>query len=157
MLAANIIIAVVWTLVLGPFTPGNLLVGFILGFVLIWLAGGEVARRSGYVRRTRAAIALIIFTLVELVKANVRVAYYTISSISKRTPAVLTVPIEPDLTDTEITLLSNLITMTPGTLTMDVADDRSCIFVHFMHVDDAESEIEAIKTGFERKILEVTR
>ena len=157
MLAANIIIAVVWTLVLGPFSPGNLLVGFVLGFVLIWLAGGEVARRSGYVRRTRAGAILIVFTLVELIKANLRVAYYTVSSLSKRKPAVLAVPIENDLTDTEITLLSNLITMTPGTLTMDVADDRSRIFVHFMHVEDADAEIEAIKTGFERRVLEVTR
>lgn len=157
MLAANIVLALIWVLLLGPFTPGNLLLGYLIGFVLIWLAGGTSGRARGYVRRTRAAVALGVYTLAELVKSNLRVAKLVLSPLGNRRPAVLAVPVPADATDTEITLLANLITLTPGTLTMDVAQDRSAIFVHFVHVDDPEAEIESIRTGFERRILEVTR
>ena len=57
----------------------------------------------------------------------------------------------------EICLLSSLITLTPGTLTIDVAPDRLSLSVHFMHVDDEESAVRSIQNGFERRVLEVTR
>ncbi|MEM7622255.1 MAG: Na+/H+ antiporter subunit E [Planctomycetota bacterium] len=157
MLTANILCALIWAFVLGPFTPGNLVVGFVLGFVLIWVAGGERARASGYVRRTRATVELAAYTLKELAVANVRVAYCTLAPLSRLRPAVLAIPLEPDATDAEITLLSCLITLTPGTLTLDVADDRSEIYVHFMYAGEPRVEISTIKEGFEAKIREVTR
>jgi len=155
MLTANILFALVWALLLS-FSPGNLVVGFLVGFVLIWLTRGGAAH-SEYVRRVRAAIALALFTIWELTKANVRVAYFTVSSLDKLKPAVISIPLTEDATNEEITLLSMLITLTPGTRTLDVADDRSEIYVHFMHAGDPAQEVEGIKSGFERKILAVTR
>ena len=61
------------------------------------------------------------------------------------------------MTDPEITLLANLITLTPGTLTLDVSADKRQMFVHFMHVDDPAEAVQEIKSGFERRILEATR
>lgn len=104
-----------------------------------------------------AAAELAGFTFYELMLANLRVARYTVSRLRTLRPAVLRVPLEPDLTDTEITLLASLITLTPGTLTLDVSRDRSAMFVHFMHVEDDAQAIAAVKNGFERRILKVTR
>ena len=159
MLAANIIFALLWTLVLGPFSPGNLVAGFLIGFVLIWIAGGERREAKRYTRRTRAVAQLIWFTISELVKANLTVAWFVLVSVFslKLKPAVLAIPLQEDATDDEITLLANLITLTPGTLSLDVADDRSALYVHFMNVTDPDREIAAIKDGFERRIREVTR
>jgi len=58
--------------------------------------------------------------------------------------------------DAGITLLSNLITLTPGTLTLEVAKDRSQLFVHVMNVGDVAAFRRSIQTGFERRILELT-
>ena len=156
MLIGNFLIAVVWASLIGPFTPVNLLIGFVLGYGVLRLCVGR-ADTPGYARRSAAVVSLAGFTVYELMVANVRVAWYTISSLKTLRPAVLRTPLEPDLTDTEITLLSTLITLTPGTLTVDVAPDRSALFVHFMHVEDVDDAIASIKTGFERRILEVTR
>ena len=59
--------------------------------------------------------------------------------------------------DAEITLLANLITLTPGTLSVDVSDDRKYLYVHSIDCSDVEALIDDIRNGFERKILEVFR
>jgi multicomponent Na+:H+ antiporter subunit E len=57
----------------------------------------------------------------------------------------------------EITFLANLITLTPGTLSLDVSDDRSVLYVHGMFVEDPQQMREQIKNGFERRVLELLR
>jgi len=154
LLFVNISLAVVWAALIGPFSLTNLLAGFVLGYLslLITTRGGE---RGGYVWRVRAAIFFVVFVVYELIAANMRVAWYPVSNLKDLRPAVLAIPLEP-MSDIQITTLANLITLTPGTLTIDVAPDRRMMFVHFMHVDDADEEIAGIKSGFERRILEVT-
>jgi len=155
-LAMNFVLAILWASLIGPFTPLNILVGFVIGFAIIAVIGigGE---GSAYVRRVTAAGTLMFYTLYELIVANLKVAWWTVASLRNLKPAILAVPLEEDLTDWEITLFSVLLTLTPGTLMLDVSTDRKAIFVHFMHVDDADEAIRSLKSGFERRILEVMR
>jgi multicomponent Na+:H+ antiporter subunit E len=60
-------------------------------------------------------------------------------------------------TDLEITLVANLVSLTPGTLSLDVSDDRRTLYVHVMFMDDIEAVRGAIKDGIERRVLEVLR
>jgi len=60
-------------------------------------------------------------------------------------------------TDLEITLLANLISLTPGTLSLDVSENGEFLFVHTMYVHDKEEFIHSVKNGFERKVLELLR
>lgn len=156
ILAANIAMAVLWAVLVGPFSPANLLVGFVVGFIALRLMTAA-SKTSTYAFQSVAVIDLIIFTLWELIKANFKVAWHTVASLSHLRPAILAIPIKDDTTDTEIMLLSNLITLTPGTLTLDVSEDRSKLYVHYMHVGDADSEILAVKRGFERRVRAATR
>ncbi len=55
-------------------------------------------------------------------------------------------------TDTGITLLANLITLTPGTTSLHVSDDRRWLYVHVMDLSD--DAVEQIKDGFERRVME---
>ena len=140
----NLLLAVLWAALIGPFSPANLLIGFVVGFGVLRVCSlGE--GRPTYSRRAWATVKLALFTLRELMVANVRVALYTLSRLGSLSPAVLEVPMEADLTDAEITLISSLITLTPGTLTLDVSDDRRFLYVHFMHLDDAEGAVAEIK------------
>jgi len=56
-----------------------------------------------------------------------------------------------------IALLANVLTLTPGSVTLDVADDRSVLYVHCMFVDDPEAVRAEIKNGFERRVMELLR
>ena len=56
--------------------------------------------------------------------------------------------------DAGITVLANLITLTPGTLSLDVSPDRKTLFVHALHVEDPDAFRREVKEGFERRVKE---
>jgi multicomponent Na+:H+ antiporter subunit E len=76
--------------------------------------------------------------------------------IRRLRPAIVRVPLDAT-NEHEILLLSTLINLTPGSLVLDVADDRSALYVHIMHLTTPEAVRAEIKTGFERRVLEVLR
>ena len=73
-----------------------------------------------------------------------------------RRPGIIAVPLDAK-TDVEITLLANLVSLTPGTISLDVSDDRSVLYVHAMFVEDPQRLCQEIKSGFERRILDLLR
>ncbi len=82
------------------------------------------------------AIAIVVgYFLIELVVANFRVAYDIVTVKHFMRPAILAVPLEAR-TDFEIALLANLISLTPGTLSLDVSSDRKFLFVHAMYLTE---------------------
>ena len=88
--------------------------------------------------------------------ANLKVAYDIITPRHLMKPSIIAVPTDAE-TETEITLLANLITLTPGTLSLDVSTDKKIIYVHSMYTSDAQEFIDEIKNGLEKKLLEVMR
>lgn len=67
---------------------------------------------------------------------------------------VIGIPLEAAETDLEITLLANIITVTPGTLSLDISDDRRTLYVHSMYItSDKEALRSQIKNGYEKQIL----
>jgi multicomponent Na+:H+ antiporter subunit E len=60
-------------------------------------------------------------------------------------------------TNMEISILSNIISLTPGTLIMDVSDDKKVVYVHVMHLVDKDDFIKEIKLKFEKPLLELMR
>jgi|SRR5690606_9290039 len=135
------------------FSFATFLTGWVLGAIIIY----AVSRATGvpfYLRRALAAMELLIVFAVEVVKANLKVAYQVLHPGLPVQPGFLALPLDVK-TDGQITLLSLLITMTPGTLSVDVAPDRSHLIVHALDVSDPEGAKQDIKTTFERRIMEV--
>ena len=155
MLSANLMLALVWIAMTGGFDVGGLLVGFIFGYVVLYLLQGVVGRSAYFVKSVRLA-NFVGFYLLEVVRANWRVAVDVVTPASRAHPGVVAVPLDAK-TDVEITLLTNLITMTPGSLSIDVSDDRSVLYVHSMFVDDPDEFRATIKHDFERRVLELLR
>ncbi|MBN1220685.1 MAG: Na+/H+ antiporter subunit E [Anaerolineae bacterium] len=137
----------------GQFTLSNFVVGFGLGFALLWLSQ-RVMGRSIYFRKVPQIINFIGFFIWELILANLRVAYDVVTPRHYMRPGVVAIPLDVT-SDAEIVLLANLITLTPGTLSLDISDDRHTLYVHAMHIDDLEQFRRDIKEGFERRVQEV--
>jgi multicomponent Na+:H+ antiporter subunit E len=102
-------------------------------------------------RRAGRAISLAAFFAWELLIANVRVAADVLRPRTAIQPAVVAIPLDIT-TDAEILLLSALINITPGSVTIDLSEDRRTLFVHVMHMTSAEASRTEIKTGFERRV-----
>ncbi len=155
MFLTNLLLALAWMAMAGSSSWAHFLMGFVVAYgVLGWL--GALTGQTGYFRKLHKTIGFVAFIIYQLVLSNLRVAYDVITPSANRSPAVIGVPLDAT-TDTEITLLANLITLTPGTLSLDVSEDRKTLFVHAMFAEDAEAFCREIKQGFERRVLELLR
>ena len=151
----NLLLALAWVSLTGQFVVSNFLVGFGLGYLLLWL-DQSVSKPSGYFFKVPKVLGLLSFFVWELIKANLRVAYDVVSPWQRMRPGVVAVPLDVK-SEPEITLLANLITLTPGTLSLDVSTDRKVLYVHSMYIDDVNEFKRQIKDGFERRVQEVFR
>ena len=151
----NMLLALVWAFAIGVPSAGNLFLGFVLGWVVLWL-GRSILGSAAYTRRIVKIAEFAVFFAWELLLANIRVAWDVLTVKRYVRPAILAVPLDAR-TDAEIVLLANLISLTPGTLSLDVSADRRFLYVHSMYTDDPERVKRQLKQGFERRVLEVLR
>ncbi len=151
---SNIFLTFVWVALTGDFSFENYVFGFFLSFHILWLITSGRSK-SKYFIIVPKLILLLVFFLYELVKANLEVAYEVITPKLNMTPGIIMVPLDVQ-SNMGITLLANMISLTPGTLSIDVSNDRKVLFVHAMYIKDRDQFIHSIKNGFERRILEIT-
>jgi len=154
-LLLNMLLAGIWAVLMGDVNLENLGFGFLLGFAII--AGlRPFPGAAAYASRVPRGILLLLYFLWELVLSSLHVAWAVISPDPKFRPGIVGVPLDAK-TDEEITLLACLITLTPGTLSLDVSSDRKTLYIHSMWVTDPEEFRREIKDGFERHVLEFLR
>tara|TARA_B100000678_G_scaffold114303_1_gene95680 strand:- start:471 stop:944 length:474 start_codon:yes stop_codon:yes gene_type:complete len=151
----NVLLALAWAAVTGSFTFLNLAFGFVLAMGTLSLIREQVGS-VGYFSRARRVISLFLLFVYELILSAVRVAVLVLSPKMDLKPGIFAYPLKVDR-DFEITLLANLITLTPGTLSVDVSDDRRTLYVHAIDASDPEQARRDIAEGFERKIMEAFR
>lgn len=153
--AWNILLALIWVAVSGDISGAGLLTGFVLGYVILGMTLREVPVFSAYVRRIPKITLFAGYFLKELIRSNLRVAWDVVTPTHYMKPAVIAVPLDAR-TEGEITLLANLISLTPGTLSLDVSSDRRVLYLHVMYLDDLEQTRAQIKQ-FEMRVLELLR
>ena len=151
----NVLFSIAWSFVTGSFAMINLVFGFVLGAAALYLIREQVGTIS-YLVRIRRIISLALLFLKELVLSAVLVAVLVLRPNMNLKPGIFAFPLTVDR-DFEIALLANMITLTPGTLSVDVSPDRKFLYVHAVNCSDIEAGKEDIANGFERKILEAFR
>ena len=151
MLLGSILLALAWAALIGQITLTNLVTGYVLSFlVLAFLARGGVIP-STLTSRSAHAASLAGFFIKALVVANVKVAIDVLRPRTAIRPAVVAIPLDVT-SDGEILLLSMLINITPGSVTIDLSDDRRTLYVHVMHMTSADDSRREIKEGFEHRV-----
>jgi multicomponent Na+:H+ antiporter subunit E len=151
VLLGSILLALAWAALQGEFTLGNLLAGYGVGYLILALLARGGVMPSTLASRTPRAVGLTGFFVWELVLANVRVAADVLRPRTAIRPAIVAIPLDVT-TDHEILLLSMLINITPGSVTIDLSDDRRTLYVHVMHMTSPEASRREIKDGFERRV-----
>jgi len=152
---SNILLTFIWVAITGSFEFSNYVFGFVLSFIILYVIT-QGRGNAKYFKIIPKLISFILFFLYELLKANLQVAYDVVTPTFYMKPGIVRVPLDAE-TNLEITLLANLITLTPGTLSLDVSDDRKVLYVHAMYISDKEEFIKDIKQGFEKRLLEILR
>ena len=150
MLLGSVLLALAWAALQGELTLTTLLVGYAVGYTVLAFLGRGRVMPSTLASRTVHAVGLAAFFSRELLIANFRVAADVLRG-DRIEPAVVAIPLDVT-SDGEILLLAMLINITPGSVTIDLSDDRQILYVHVMHMKSVEQTRREIKDGFERRV-----
>ncbi len=151
----NLLLAAIWVALTGELLFQNLMFGFVLGFFLLWLMNRNETERK-YFRQLPRIMNFVLYFFYEIIKANLQVAYDVMTPRYFMKPGIVKYPTNAK-TDFEVTLLSTVISLTPGTLIIDISDDKKVLYIHVMYLKDKDRFIEQIKNGFERRLLNIMR
>ncbi len=150
----NLLLAVAWAALTSQFTLAGLAIGFAVGFLALWVVQPLFENRGGgYFLRVYRWLKLLVMFHYELIVSSLSVAWDVLTPRHRAKPGIITMPLKAK-GEAEVLLVTNLISLTPGTLTLDVTEDCNTLVIHAMFVDDAEEIRRQIETGMERWVRE---
>ena len=152
----NVILALAWCLLHDEISLRQFVIGFLVGLLAMLFFPRSFHQERRYFRKVTLSVRLVLFFVKELLIANWTVVRQVLALKLAIRPGIVAYPLSLQ-NDVLITLLANMITLTPGTLSVEVAPDRQFLFIHFLDVNDVEEEIRIIKDGFERYLLLIAK
>lgn len=151
----NILLAIAWMLLTGDSSAPGFISGMVIGYLILWMSRSAFGSDS-YFSKIPQVTGFLLYFLKELIVANLRVAYDILTPQSYLNPGIVEVPLDLE-GDLEITLFANLVTLTPGTLSLDVSKDRKTLYVHVMYLEDPDRFRHELKDGLEKRLIGVMR
>ncbi|HBG97330.1 MAG TPA: sodium:proton antiporter [Rhodobacteraceae bacterium] len=151
--AANLVLAAAWAMLFGAFTPLTIVSGFVVGYGVLWLLQPLVGRRSSYFLRVWYWLKLVVLFLYELLLSSIEVLWEVVTPSHISRPAIIDMPLDVK-SDAGILLVTNLISLTPGTLSIDVSEDRRTLRLHAMFAEDPEAVRRQLKSGMEKWVID---
>lgn len=149
--AWNLMLALAWMMLTGSFTGPGFVVGFLFGYVCLALMQRHVPVLEGYAQRVPGWIGFVFYFVWQVIKSNAEIAWEVSTPGLSIKPGVVAVPLELN-SDVGITLFANFITLTPGTLSLDISDDRTVLYVHAMYADEEDELLRGLRDIEERII-----
>lgn len=151
----NLLLSFIWVALTGSMYYTNFVFGFLLGFFVLWIMNrNDIDQRYFY--RVPKILSFVVYFLYQMVKANLQVAYDVMTPKYFMKPGVVRYPLNA-ATEFEINLLSTMISLTPGTLILDISEDKKTMYIHVMYLENPETFVRETKTGLERRLLEILR
>jgi multicomponent Na+:H+ antiporter subunit E len=151
----NLLLSFIWVALTGSMYYTNFMFGFMLGFGILWVMNRNDSDRR-YFFRVPKVLGFVLYFFAQMVKANLQVAYDVMTPRYFMKPGIVRYPMDAR-TELEINLLATMISLTPGTLIMDLSEDKKIVYIHVMYLNDPEVFINEMKTGLERRLLEILR
>jgi multicomponent K+:H+ antiporter subunit E len=149
----SLLLFVAWPVLNLSFSIGHLLLGAVLALVIPWFTESLRDERAR-LRRPGTIVRLGAVVLWDIVVSNIDVAKRILGPESRIRPGYVWVPL--DITDPHgVITLAGIITMTPGTLSADLSDDRRHLLVHAFHLEDEAALVESIKSRYEAPLMEI--
>ncbi|MEO2203786.1 Na+/H+ antiporter subunit E [Paenibacillus pabuli] len=151
----NLIIAFVWMFLNNSWNGVGFLIGYLLGLLLI----GSMRRffpQRFYIVRVWAILKLLFLLFKELIRASIEVIRQIIKPRLEIRPGIFTYRTQLS-SDWEVTFLCLLISLTPGSLPLEISGNQRKLFIHALDIKDEQKMRDDIKNTFEKAIMEVTR
>lgn len=143
----------VWLLLVNDLSLGHCLLGAFLGW-LIPLVSQVFWINPPQIRKPIKLCLFLLRVLGDIVVANLEVAKLILGPTSRLRPAFVEVPVQLD-DELALTMLASIVSLTPGTVSADLSDDKRTLLIHSLNVDDEAELVRTIQTRYEAPLLEV--
>lgn len=149
----SLTVFVFWLLMAQDVSPGNIVMALLLAWLMPLLAA-RLEREFAQLGRLRGGFRLIGRVLVDIVVANVTVARQVLGPESKLRSQFVWVPL--DLTNIHgISALASVCTLTPGTVSAELSEDRRWLLLHCLSVENPDALVAEIKSRYEAPLREI--
>ncbi|MGN2392023.1 Na+/H+ antiporter subunit E [Pelomicrobium sp. G1] len=149
----SLAVALVWLLLANSVAPAHLLLAALLGIAIPRLTAGLFPERLQSIH-LGMALKLFLHFLWDIVMANVAMARIILAPELRVKPSFLALPLS--LTNPyAIAVLAGMITMTPGTVSVDLSPDGRTLWIHALNVEDPEGAVAEIKRRYEEPLKEL--
>lgn len=150
LFSLNLIFTLAWVGLSQDLSPLNLMLGFATGYLFLLVISWNFEDRR-YFTKIPHLVVFALFYVYELVRSSMEVAWDVLTPKDLTQPCIVRVPLDLK-SEFQIALLMNLITFTPGSLSVELSEDKKILYVHGMFVHDKEKFVKSIKQDFEQKI-----
>lgn len=151
----NLLIAFVWMFFQTSWNVTTFFIGLVIGGLILYVLR-RFFNQPFYLSKTLPVLRLMMLFIRELIVSSLIVLREIMRPTLNIHPGIVAVPTELK-SDWELTTLACLVSLTPGTLSLEVSPDQDVLYVHAMDIDDSEAAIKQIKSTFEKAIMEVSR
>ncbi|HTR11182.1 MAG TPA: Na+/H+ antiporter subunit E [Paraburkholderia sp.] len=150
----TIVLLVCWVLLMNDLSPGNLLLGFVLGTAIAFSVGEGLWLSPVHFGKPWLLVRLFVYVLYDIVVANVEVALLVLGPTRRLRPAFIEVPLD-STHEIALTALISIVSLSPGTLCAELSDDRSRLCVHVLDLADEAALVALIKSRYEAPLMEI--
>ena len=149
----SLVLALCWPVLNQSWSLGQILLGLVFALIIPWFTE-PLREQRPKIRKPVLIVLLGLRVLKDIVTSNIDVARLILGRESAIRPGFVWFPLT--VTDpTAIVALAGIITMTPGTLSADISEDRKYLLVHALHVVDEADLIATIRARYEQPLLEI--
>ena len=142
-----------WLLMNDEISVGQVVMALVLALVIPPFAA-RLDREFARIGRLRSVPRMLGVLLWDIVQANVTVALQVLGPERKIRPGFIWLPLDIDNIH-GIAALTSIITLTPGTVSSALSDDRRHLLVHVLNLDDADEVVRQIKRRYEAPLMEI--
>lgn len=145
---ANILLSLIWAFISGALSFTNILLGFVIAYFILFIIYGK---ETDYFRKV-IRIFLFTFRFIWLLfLSNIEVAIEVLRIRPKSAPGIIAYPLH-STNPLEITLFANFISLTPGTLSVDISEDNKVLYIHALFANNPEKLKKDIEKQLEKPL-----
>lgn len=149
----TVVLFVAWLLLNNSLSPGHILLAAILATSIPhFCLPVQSPQPKGH--KPLLIIRYFAVLLWDIVVANLTVARLILGQNRNLSPSFIALPLDMRA-ELPITILASTISLTPGTLSADVSEDRAWLYIHALDVDDETQLIAEIKQRYEKPLKEI--
>ncbi len=149
----SVTLFIVWLLLNSTYSAGHVVLGTVLA-VSIPMFTRRFFPEPVYISRIGTILRFLAIVLWDIVVASITVARLTLGPTSKLRPGFVRIPVAL-ADDFALTALASTISLTPGTVSAELAPDRAYILIHALDVADESELVRTIKERYEAPIKKI--